>query len=90
MNLPTEIFGDVIVVHTPDELGADQSDVKCEVMSGGKPVEGKFVHATQGTRRTAAAGMWVFYPFAPLPKGEATVKWTVKGEAESFPFTVGG
>ena len=26
MNLPTEIFGDVIVVHTPDELGADQSD----------------------------------------------------------------
>ena len=71
-------------------FGADQSDVKCEVMSGGKPVEGKFVHATQGTRRTAAAGMWVFYPFAPLPKGEATVKWTVKGEAESFPFTVGG
>jgi anti-sigma B factor antagonist len=26
MNLPTEIFGDVIVVHTPEELGADQSD----------------------------------------------------------------
>jgi anti-sigma B factor antagonist len=26
MNLPTEIFGDVIVVHTPDELGAEQSD----------------------------------------------------------------
>ena len=26
MNLPTEIFGDVIVVHTPQELGADQSD----------------------------------------------------------------
>jgi anti-sigma B factor antagonist len=26
MNLPTEIFGDVIVVHTPDELGADQAD----------------------------------------------------------------
>jgi anti-sigma B factor antagonist len=26
MNLPTEIFGDVIVVHTPDELGADQCD----------------------------------------------------------------
>ncbi len=24
MNLPTEIFGDVIVVHTPEELGADQ------------------------------------------------------------------
>ena len=24
MNLPTEIFGDVIVVHTPEELGAEQ------------------------------------------------------------------
>jgi anti-sigma B factor antagonist len=26
MNLQTEIFGDVIVVHTPEELGADQGD----------------------------------------------------------------
>ncbi len=26
MNLPTEIFGDVVVVHTPEELGADQAD----------------------------------------------------------------
>ena len=26
MNLPTEIFGEVIVVHTPEELGADQAD----------------------------------------------------------------
>ncbi|MEX2558891.1 MAG: STAS domain-containing protein [Pirellulales bacterium] len=25
MNLPTEIFGEVIVVHTPEELGADQA-----------------------------------------------------------------
>jgi anti-anti-sigma factor len=25
MKLPTEIFGDVIVVHTPEELGADTS-----------------------------------------------------------------
>jgi len=24
MNLPTEIFGNVIVVHTPEELGTDQ------------------------------------------------------------------
>jgi anti-sigma B factor antagonist len=24
MNLQTEIFGDVIVIHTPEELGADQ------------------------------------------------------------------
>lgn len=26
MNLQTEIFGDVIVVHTPEELGAEQCD----------------------------------------------------------------
>ena len=26
MNLPPEIFGDVIVVHTPEELGAEQCD----------------------------------------------------------------
>lgn len=26
MNLPTEIFGNVIVVHTPEELGAEQAD----------------------------------------------------------------
>jgi anti-sigma B factor antagonist len=26
MNLPTEIFGDVIVVHAPDELGLDQAE----------------------------------------------------------------
>jgi anti-sigma B factor antagonist len=25
MNLPTEIFGDVAVVHAPDELGSDQA-----------------------------------------------------------------
>ena len=25
MNLPTEIFGEVIVVHTPEELGTDQA-----------------------------------------------------------------
>ncbi len=26
MNLPTEIFGEVIVVHTPEELGSDHAD----------------------------------------------------------------
>ena len=26
MNLPTEIFGDVIVVHTPEELGSEQCE----------------------------------------------------------------
>lgn len=26
MKLPTEVFGDVMVVHTPEELGGDRSD----------------------------------------------------------------
>jgi len=26
MNLPTEIFGSVVVVHTPDELGSEQTE----------------------------------------------------------------
>ena len=26
MNLPTEVFGDVVVVHTMEELGSDQAD----------------------------------------------------------------
>jgi anti-anti-sigma factor len=26
MNLPTEIFGNVVVVHAPEELGADQAE----------------------------------------------------------------
>jgi anti-anti-sigma factor len=26
LNLPSEIFGNVIVIHTPEELGADQGD----------------------------------------------------------------
>jgi len=26
MNLPTEIFGDVVVAHTPDEFGEEQAD----------------------------------------------------------------
>ncbi len=72
-------------------FGADQSDVACAVTVGGKPVEGKLVHATQGTRRTAAPGMWVFYPYAPLPKGSTvSVTWTLKGKDESLTFSVGG
>jgi len=72
-------------------FGADQSDVACAVAVGGKPVEGKLVHATQGTRRTAAPGMWVFYPYAPLPKGSTvSVTWTLKGKDETLTFSVGG
>jgi anti-anti-sigma factor len=34
MNLPTEIFGDVIVVHTPGEFGGDQSEQFAGYVSG--------------------------------------------------------
>ena len=33
MNLPSEIFGDVIVVHTPEELNADNSDSLTQYLS---------------------------------------------------------
>lgn len=33
MNLPTEIFGDVIVVHTPQELGQDQTEPLMEFLT---------------------------------------------------------
>jgi len=32
MNLPTEIFGNVVVVHTPEEFGADQADSFAECL----------------------------------------------------------
>jgi anti-sigma B factor antagonist len=33
MKLPTEIFGDVAVVHTPDELTEDQADNICNYLT---------------------------------------------------------
>jgi anti-anti-sigma factor len=33
MNLPTEIFGTVIVIHAPEELGSDQSDAFCSFVT---------------------------------------------------------
>ncbi|MGY8769426.1 MAG: STAS domain-containing protein [Pirellulales bacterium] len=32
MGLPTEVFGDVIVIHTPEELGEDQSEAVQEFL----------------------------------------------------------
>lgn len=34
MNLPTEIFGNVVVVHTPDELGTDQTEGLKDYLGG--------------------------------------------------------
>lgn len=33
MNLPAEVFGDVIVVHTPEEFGAEQAEAFPEYVS---------------------------------------------------------
>ena len=33
MNLPTEIFGDVVVVHTPDDLGGDSANDLASVLA---------------------------------------------------------
>ncbi len=34
MNLPTEVFGNVMVIHSPEELGADQADLFKAYMTG--------------------------------------------------------
>jgi anti-anti-sigma factor len=34
MNYPTEVFGDVVVVHTPEELNDDQSDSFAKYVRG--------------------------------------------------------
>ena len=33
MSLPTEIFGDVVVVHTPDDLSGDSADVLASLLA---------------------------------------------------------
>ncbi len=34
MNLPTEVFGNVMVIHSPEELGVDQADLFTAYMVG--------------------------------------------------------
>ncbi len=34
MNLPTEVFGNVVVVHAPEELGGDQRDAFASHLAG--------------------------------------------------------
>ena len=34
MNLPTEVFGNVMVIHSPEELGVDQADLFKAYMTG--------------------------------------------------------
>jgi anti-anti-sigma factor len=34
MNLPTEVFGNVVVIHSPEELAADQSEMFQKYLTG--------------------------------------------------------
>ena len=34
MNLPTEVFGNVMVIHSPEELGVDQADLFQAYLTG--------------------------------------------------------
>ncbi|MCU0865714.1 MAG: CAP domain-containing protein [Planctomycetes bacterium] len=50
--------------------------VTCTVTSQGQPVAGQLVPGHGGGRRTAAKGLWVFYPDEPLPRGvDVLVQW---------------
>ncbi len=74
---------------TAHYFAADPGDVKCTVLVGGQQVVGKLVRANFGSRRVSAPGLWVFYPFDPLPKGvDIAVKWTTKTGSESVTFQV--
>lgn len=65
------------------------NDVQCKVSSGGAEVPGALVDRRSGrSRRTAAPGMWVFYPFEPLDRGkDIEVSWTFNGENKRVVFT---
>ena len=53
----------------------------------GQTVPGVLVHSTEGSRRVAAPGLWVFYPFQPFKKGvDVLVSWTVNGRTDTVTF----
>jgi anti-sigma B factor antagonist len=55
MHLPTEIFGDVIVIHSPDELGADQTEGFCAFVTQAEPRQ--VVLDMDGTELLDSAGL---------------------------------
>lgn len=72
-------------------FAAGSDELECTVTIEGKPVAGKLVQATQGSRRVAAPGMWVFWPFDPLPKGAwVDVTWKTSRWTEKVTFQVQG
>ena len=66
-DLKTKTIGYPISVHTW-RSGAIPASVEANISQGGDRVEG-FVITGRGTRYTAAPGMAVFYPIAPLKSG---------------------
>ena len=54
MNLPTEIFGNVIVVHTPEELGTDQADISSRCWYAGAHATWSWTSTPR--KRSTAAG----------------------------------
>ena len=55
MKLPTEVFGDVAVVHTPDELGDDQADNICNYLSSLE--QSKVIADLDGTESIDSEGL---------------------------------
>jgi len=55
MNLPTEVFGDVVVVHTPEEISCDNSKDLGQFLSGMDRV--KVIVDLDGTETIDSAGL---------------------------------
>ncbi|MFY9344209.1 MAG: CAP domain-containing protein [Planctomycetota bacterium] len=57
--------------------GANVTEATCKVTIRGEAVPGVLVRTSGTCRRTSAQGLWVFWPFDPLPRGvDITAEWT--------------
>ncbi len=66
---------------------ADLGAVACKVTIQGAEVPGFLVRADRGSRRTAARGMYVFWPAEPWKRGaDVHVQWTWRSGKESATF----
>ena len=59
----------------------DPGEVQCQLTCDGKPVAGELQKSQGGhSRRTAAPGMWVFFPYEPLERGkDLELHWSWRG-----------
>ncbi len=92
MGVKGEAVGYPISLHLFRESELEASEVTCQVTAESGDIEG-FVYAAQGDAdaRTGGAGLFVFFPLAPLPSGEEiTVDWSFPsyaGKAAPYSFT---